>query len=156
VQLVSRLEGLGASKLDDDPPATEWIKDWRRLTDARTEFATILSDGKPHAFSIPETDDGYPITIRMTDVAPLECERAVELASQPYPNGVTAVVATRRRTMGQTSVAWECGYVRQLPNGGSTASSTDRQRLLTQGCQRSFRSSIFLLPSRHSPAVVSH
>ena len=83
LQLVSTMEDLGASKLDDDPPATEWIKDWRRLTEARAEFATILSDGKPHPFSIPQTDDGYPITIRMTDVAPLECERAVELASQP-------------------------------------------------------------------------
>jgi hypothetical protein len=83
LQLVSTMEALGASTLKDDPPATEWIEDWRRLTKARTEFATILSDGKAHPFPIPLTDDGYPITIRMTDVAPVECERAVELAAQP-------------------------------------------------------------------------
>lgn len=34
-------------------------------------------------FKIPETDDGYPITQRLIDVAPPECERAVTLASQP-------------------------------------------------------------------------
>ena len=83
LQLVSTMDALGASKLKDDPPATEWIVDWRRLMQARTDFATTLSDGKPNPFSIPQTDDGYPITVRMTDVAPVECERAVELASQP-------------------------------------------------------------------------
>ena len=83
LQLVSTMEALGASTLEDDPPATEWIEDWRRLARARTEFAKTLSDGNAHSFSIPQTDDGYPITNRMTSVAPVECERAVELAVQP-------------------------------------------------------------------------
>ncbi|MFN0026938.1 MAG: hypothetical protein ACKV2O_07125 [Acidimicrobiales bacterium] len=82
-QLIATMEDLGESKLRDDPPAAQWVEDWRRLALARSALAQRLAATEDEAFVIPLTDDGYPITRRMASVAPLECDRAVELSSQP-------------------------------------------------------------------------
>ena len=81
--LVATVEAVGAATLDDDPPASDWLNDWRRLAEARTLFADNLADAETESFVAPETDDGYPIAERMMEVAPTECERAVQLAAAP-------------------------------------------------------------------------
>lgn len=80
--LVDDLEGLGEDTLADDPPAVDWIGDWKQLASSREAFAEALQGGASARFAVPTTD-GYPITERMTDVAPEECSRTVQLASMP-------------------------------------------------------------------------
>jgi hypothetical protein len=82
-ELVATVEAVGAATLDDDPPASDWLNDWRRLAEARAEFADNLTNVETEPFVAPATDGGSPITERMADVAPTECERAVQLAAAP-------------------------------------------------------------------------
>jgi hypothetical protein len=82
-ELVRGIEALGASKLADDDPALEWVADWQRLAAARAAYADRVGESSTGLFRIPQTDDGFPITQRMVDVAPPECKLAVALASQP-------------------------------------------------------------------------
>lgn len=82
-ELVRGLEKLDASTLADDDPALEWVADWKRLAVARDAYADRLVENRTAQFQIPQTDDGFPITQRMIDVSPPECEQAVTLASQP-------------------------------------------------------------------------
>lgn len=82
-ELVRGIEELDRSVLADDEPALDWVADWERLATEREAFGERLAGNSAARFKIPETDDGYPITQRLIDVAPPECERAVTLASQP-------------------------------------------------------------------------
>lgn len=81
--LVTGVEELGEDTLSDDEPALDWVNDWRALAAARAELGDHLIEGTTAPFRVPETDDGYPITDRMIDVSPPECESAVNSASQP-------------------------------------------------------------------------
>ena len=85
-ELIAGMEVLGPQTLRDDKPALDWINDWQRLINARTTFANGITTGdiaEGEVFVVPLTDDGFPITERTSDVAPVECERAVELAPEP-------------------------------------------------------------------------
>jgi len=81
--LVDAMEALGEPRLEEDRPAIDWIRDWEALAEARAEYSKVLVAGGDEPFLSPQTDDGYPITTRMVEVAPEQCERAVLLASQP-------------------------------------------------------------------------
>lgn len=82
-ELVRGVEELGTRTLADDEPALDWIADWKHLAEARAAFADRLAGGSTAQFQIPQTADGFPITQRMIDVAPAECQQAVTLAAQP-------------------------------------------------------------------------
>ena len=82
-RLVAEMNTIDSDTLRDDPPAIDWIADWQRLAVARTDFRSILASAANPQFAVPLTEDGYPITGRMTDVAPEECTRAIELAARP-------------------------------------------------------------------------
>ena len=81
--LVAAMNELDSEKLHDDLPAIDWIADWQRLVVARSEFRTLLVDTPTSRFVVPLTNDGYPISGRMSDVAPEECSEAVDLATAP-------------------------------------------------------------------------
>ena len=66
----------GHQAIDDDEPIRAWLQDWRDLEAARTAAA------ETGELVIPRTDDDYPITMRMIDIAPFPCERAVILAAR--------------------------------------------------------------------------
>ena len=77
--LTDRMEDLGDETLDDDRPARAWIEDWRTLAHAREQFDPAAGA----AFAVPQTEDGYPITMRMGDAAPTTCATAADLAASP-------------------------------------------------------------------------
>jgi hypothetical protein len=82
-RLIARMEAAGTQRLQDDSPAVDWVADWQRLHDARADFAGRLTNTGVGVFAIPQTDDGFPISQRLTDVAPSECARAVQLSVKP-------------------------------------------------------------------------
>lgn len=82
-ELVASMEALGDDTLADDRPAVSWLEDRRSLEAARSSYADEVT-GRPAAtFAVPQTQDGYPITGRMTDASPSECEQTIELAAHP-------------------------------------------------------------------------
>lgn len=82
-RLVEAMEGLGADTLDDDLPSRAWIEDWTTLAAAREELGAALDAGQDATFVVPQTEDGYPITMRVSDAATTTCATAVTLASSP-------------------------------------------------------------------------
>lgn len=81
--LINGMEAVGHDRLASDPPALDWIEDWRHLAAERAAFAAALADDPGATFPVPQTDDGHPISGRMADVAPPECGAAVERAAAP-------------------------------------------------------------------------
>lgn len=75
-RLVAGVQATGESAIDRDEPVRAWLRDWRDLEDART------AAGQTGSFVVPRTDDDYPITTRMVDIAPEPCENAVALAAR--------------------------------------------------------------------------
>jgi hypothetical protein len=82
-RLIDRLTALGVSTLHDDSPSLQWLDDWRAIASARDNALSDLRLGGPGSFTVPMTEDGYPITDRMTWASPPACARAVELAASP-------------------------------------------------------------------------
>lgn len=81
--LVVSMNALGHERLAADRPALDWIVDWESLATERKAFADRLEAGSTSPFEVPMTDDGYPITKRMKNVAPFECTDAVDAAAGP-------------------------------------------------------------------------
>lgn len=79
-ELVVTMNGIDRNTLEEDEPALDWIADWEQLAVQREAFAEALEDGREAVFEIPQTADEYPISKRMADVAPIECDRAVQRA----------------------------------------------------------------------------
>lgn len=81
--LIDDMQAIDARALADDKPAFEWIDDWKRLASSRSIFADRLESGTATGEFMVPTTDGYPITERMTSVAPEACSRAIDLAANP-------------------------------------------------------------------------
>lgn len=67
-RLVRRMRGLGARRLEADPPALEWVGDWAALAGARERYAGDLVAGRPATFQMPRTPDGFRVVDRIDDV----------------------------------------------------------------------------------------
>lgn len=81
--LIEDVRTLGNTALQDDFPAADWLGDWASLRNARADLARRLATDPAAKIAIPHTEDGFPVTGRMTYAAGPECERAIDLASRP-------------------------------------------------------------------------
>lgn len=82
-RLIERMTALGDDVLSDDSPSHQWLDDGRALASARDDALRNRHLGGPGSFSVPMTEDGYPITDRMVRAGGPACERAVGLAASP-------------------------------------------------------------------------
>ena len=80
--LISRVRALGTRTLEDDLPAQSWLRDWEALAASRSELGRRLAGDPAAQLQVPQTEDGRPITGRMS-WALESCERAVGLAARP-------------------------------------------------------------------------
>lgn len=67
IAMVLAVRELGDDRLDEDNPTRAWLGDWETLVQAREEQADVVETGSPVAFDVPQTEDGFPITGRMSE-----------------------------------------------------------------------------------------
>lgn len=65
--MVATVRDLGDDRLDRDHPSRAWLADWETLVQARAAQADIVETSSPAPFEVPQTEDGYPITTRMSE-----------------------------------------------------------------------------------------
>ena len=90
--MVQAIRSAHPTKIREDDPAEQWLRDWERLVDARATYAEELLRDPGASLSVPTDADGNDITDRMDDVWLGEsvCEVPDVLAS-PYTDAYSGV-----------------------------------------------------------------
>ena len=67
-EMVEAIREDRSDEIRDDRPAEQWLRDWGRLVDARTEYARQLLDDPNASLDLPVDEDGDEIVERMDAV----------------------------------------------------------------------------------------